>query len=189
MKKIFYIIIFSIFFKVLFIGFAFASSVSKMVKDGNSLYSEAKYEEALKKYEEAQEKLPDSDIINFNKGTLYYKKGDYEKAVDQFTKVLVTEDPKIESKVNYNLGNSKYKKGQITEREDLEGALNVYKEALEYYKRAIDLEEGEQDFKFNYEFLDKKIKVLEEKLKQQKEEKKDKDKDKDKEEEEDKEEK
>ena len=56
--------------------------VSRDVNKGNEFYQKNRYEDALKRYEKARDKAPDSDIINYNLGTTQYKLGDYKKAED-----------------------------------------------------------------------------------------------------------
>ncbi len=166
MRRILCIII---FVAVLFYGMPsiLAASIIKDVGEGNRLYKDEKYDEALRKYNEAQAESPDSDIVNFNVGTTLYRKEDYQKAVDSLTKSLVTKDSQLESMANYNIGNSRVRQGSAKENTDSSRAINLYKEALNYYKRAIDLDEKDEDAKFNYEFVEKKIKELMEKQQQQ----------------------
>ncbi len=147
----------------------FAESAAKAVRKGNQLYKEKKYDEAIKNYNEAQITMPDSEVVNFDTGAALYKKGDYEKAMDSFIKGLTTEDPALESKANYNIGNSKYRQAELKENTELEVAIALCREALDYYKRAIELNEKDKDAKYNHEFVEKKLKTLLEKQKQSKE--------------------
>jgi len=146
---------------------AFAASVSSAVGRGNILYQEEKFDEALEEYNEAQAILPDSDIINYNIGVARYKKGDYQGAIEAFIKAFTTDDVELEAKVNYNIGNSKYKQGELKETTDLKDAISIYKETLDYYKRSIEISEKDNDAKFNHEFIERKIEILMDKLKQQ----------------------
>jgi len=146
---------------------AFAASASGAVGRGNRFYKKEKFEEALKEYEKAREVLPNSDIVNFNAGAGYYKNGDYQNASDLFTKSLLTDNPGIEAKASYNIGNSKYKQAEQIESVNLETAVALLKESLEYYQKAIELNDKDEDAKTNYEFVKKKIELLQEKLKQQ----------------------
>lgn len=144
------------------------------VKKGNKLYEEKNYDEAIKNYSASQADQPDSDIINFNIGTALFKKGDFQEAIESFTKALLTEKNDVEAMANYNIGNSKFKLGQLKESSDLSDSVSLLREALDYYKRAIELDRKEKDAKFNHEYVEKKLKVLLDKLKQQEEKEKDK---------------
>jgi len=174
------------FFCLLFLTTTtFAVSREREVKRGNTLYAKEEYDEALEKYNNALAESPDSDVINFDIGAAYYKKEDYGNAEDTFTRSLATEDKKLEAKANYNIGNTKYRQANLKENTDFQGAVRGYRQSLDYYKRAIELDETDEDAKFNYEFTEKKIKMLLENQqkdkKEKKEEKKEKDKKKDKE--------
>ena len=147
----------------------FAASAGKSVKQGNQLYHKGKFDEALKYYNEAEVDMPDSDVVNFDIGTAFYQKGDYEKAIEAFSKASLSDNPDTEEKAAYNIGNSKFRLGKLKENTDLASAVNLYREALEYYKRAIELNQDNTNAKYNHEFVEKELKVLLDKLKQQQE--------------------
>lgn len=148
---------------------ASASVVEKVVKEGNRFYRRKKYDQALKKYHEALIESPDSAVINFNQGAALYKKGDYEQAAGSFTRALTSDDPRLEARANFNLGNSKYKQGKLKENTDLAAAVNLMRESLDYYKRAIELNEKDIEAKHNHEFVERELKILLDRLKQQQE--------------------
>ncbi len=155
---------------------ASAASVIKDVDEGNLLYNDKKYEDAIEKYRRALEARPDSNVIFFNLGNGYYKKGNYKNATESFDKVLSSESKEptqdIEAKTNYNIGNSIYRKGENLELMKPEKALSFYSRTLECYKRAMDLDPEDEDAKFNYEFVAKKMQSLSNKMKQEKKEEK-----------------
>lgn len=144
-----------------------ASSAADEIKEGNRLYKEKKYDKAIEQYTAAKEISPDSDIANFNLGAALYKKGQYGESIDAFTKALNTEDQKIESDAIYNIANAKYRLGGVTADKDLNSAVNLYRESLDYYKRAIELDENNKDAKYNHELVERELKVLLDKLKNQ----------------------
>jgi len=143
------------------------TSAKKNVKEANRLYKQGKLDEALQKYNDASVSLPDSDIVNFNMGTALYKKEDYQKAIDSFTKALTSDDKKLEADALYNLGNCKYKLGKLKENTDLSTTVALLRESLDYYKRAVEIDQKNTDARFNYEFVERELKVLLDKLKQQ----------------------
>jgi Ca-activated chloride channel family protein len=156
----------------LFPAHCYAASPQQNLNVANKLYHQGKLDKALERYNEASVSLPDSDIINFNMGAALYKKEDYQKAADAFTKALTSQDHKIEADALYNLGNCKYKLGKLKENTDLSSAVNLMRESLDYYKRAVELDQQNKDARFNHEFVEKELKVLLDKLKQQKEKEK-----------------
>lgn len=143
------------------------SSAKKSVKEANSLYRKGRLDEALAKYNDANVSLPDSDIVHFNMGAALYKKEDYQKAIEAFAKALTSEDKKIEADALYNLGNCKYKLGRLKENTDLSEAVSLLRESLDYYKRAVEIDQKNTDGRFNHEFVERELKILLDKLKQQ----------------------
>lgn len=135
------------------------ADAAKLTKQANRLYKEEKYAEALEKYKEAGNLKPDSDIIHFDAGAAFYKTGDYKNAVGSLTKALSTEGEDLEAKATYNIGNSKYR-------------LGLLEESLDYYKRAIELDALDEDAKFNYEFVKKKLEEKQDQEKQKEQEQK-----------------
>jgi Ca-activated chloride channel family protein len=138
-----------------------------VVNNANKLYNEGKYDEALRGYNVAEEMSPESDVVSFNKGAALYKKYGFKEALKSFSKVLSKHNPGLESKATYNIGNAKYKLGKAVSGEKREDATNLYKEDLDYYKRTIELDQEDQDAKFNYEFVERELKALEEKKEEQ----------------------
>ena len=145
----------------------FAGSAQRSVKKGNSFYQKGKYDEALKYYNEAALDEPDSEVVNFNIGTALYRKQDYERAIETFNKALLSDNPDIEQKAAYNIGNCKFRLGKLKENTDIAAAVNFYRQALDYYKRAIELNQDNADAKYNHEFVERELKILLDKLKQQ----------------------
>jgi Ca-activated chloride channel family protein len=145
----------------------FAASPEQSVKEGNSLYKQEKYDEAVQKFQEAKDQDSDSDIANFNLGAALFKKGDFKESIDAFTQSLNTESSGLEADATYNIANAKYALGSELLNSDLNGAAALYRESLDYYKRAIDLNESNSDAKFNHELVEKELKVLLDQIKNQ----------------------
>jgi Ca-activated chloride channel family protein len=148
-------------------AFGYAATPGQQINAANKFYRQEKFDEALQKYNEANTTLPDSDIINFNIGAALYKKGDYLKAQDAFTKALISANKKLEADALYNIANCKYKSGKLKENTDLSVAVGLMRESLDYYKRAIELDQKNEDARFNHEFVERELKILMDKLKQQ----------------------
>ena len=149
---IFMLLIFSI------LSIAWFNPKAEKIKTGNRLYIEGKYDEAMQQYTDVLIELPESPVVHYNVGASAYKKEDYGGAVKAYTKSLSTDNPALEEKGHYAIGNCKYKQGEGKESSDVTGAIQHYREALEYYKRAIDINSMNMDAKFNYEVVQRKIK-------------------------------
>lgn len=137
------------------------------IKTGNRLYKEGKYDEAMERFTDVLIDMPQSPYVHHNLGASAYKKGDYEGAVEAYAKSLSTDNPALEEKGYYAIGNCKYRQGNRKESTDVTGAIKLYREALDAYKRAIDLNSKNMDAKFNYEVVQRKIKELQDQQQQQ----------------------
>ena len=147
----------------------------KEVKKGNLLYNNGEFNEALKQYEEAILKDPDSDVVNFNIGAALYKTEDYKAAMRHFERSLVTEEKTLEAIADYNLGNAEYKYGISKETENVEEAIGLLKRSLGHYEKAIALNSDDEDAKFNYDFVKEELeRLLKKKEKEEKEKKEEK---------------
>ena len=145
----------------------------KNIKQGNRLYQQEKFDDALEEYRKAEVSLPDSEIVKFDVAAALYKIKDYEKAIAAYNKVLLSDDLTLEEKAAYNIGNSNYRLGELNKDTDLPSAIDSYKQAIGYYERAIELNPDSMDAKYNYEFVKKELEVLLEKLEQQSQKEKD----------------
>ena len=159
-KSIIILLIFSI------VSIAWFNPKADKIKTGNRLYKEGKYDEAMEHYTDVLIDLPQSPYVHYNVGASAYKKGDYENAVEAYTKCVSTENPALEEKSYYSIGNCTYKQGERKESTDVTEAIKLYREALDAYKRAIDLNSKNMDAKFNYEVVQRKIKELQDQQRQ-----------------------
>ena len=139
------------------------------IADANHLFKQGKYDEAIGKYGEALVNDPDSPLLNFNIGDANYKAGKYTDAINSFARVQAgDDDPKRSAKTAYNVGNAQYRLAAAAEAEKPEEALKAYAGALVAYRRALGADPTDQDAKFNYEFVSKKLDDLKKKLEEQK---------------------
>ena len=138
------------------------------MKAGNRSYKKELYDESVTKYTEALIDLPNSSYIHFNIGNAAYKKENYEEAIKSYAKAAsLAADAMLESKAYYNLGNCKYRQGKLKENTNLGESISLYREALDYYKQALDNNTENTNAKYNHEFVERKIKELLDKQKQQ----------------------
>ncbi|MBN1410281.1 MAG: tetratricopeptide repeat protein [Spirochaetales bacterium] len=159
-----------LFFLLLNFGFAYAMGAGEDINKGNSAYTEGQYKDALDYYEKSESTLPESPYVYFDKGTAYYKLGDYEKAKEAFEKAAVkTKDRKLETLANYNLGNCQFQEGQRQKDSDLKKAVESFRNSIKFYQAALDRDKDFRDAAHNIEVTRLIVKDLLDKLKKQQE--------------------
>jgi Ca-activated chloride channel family protein len=128
-------------------------SLRAKIHEGNALYHEGLYDDALEVYNEAQIDAPESPELHFNIGNVGYRKEDHENAIETYRKSFSTDAIRLESRANYNIGNATYRLGEKAGND-----VAMWRAAIEHYRKAIELDPTGQDAKFNLEFVEKKIK-------------------------------
>lgn len=129
---------------ILLVSLAFAAplfaSTAGSVRAGNRHYKKGRYDKALEKYREAEISSPNSPAVHFNIGSALYKTDDYEASKAEFRRALASPDPRVRSAAYYNLGNAAFRADKADE-------------ALEHYKKALELNPGDMDAKYNIEYI------------------------------------
>lgn len=113
-------------------------------EEGNQLFNQEKYSEAVPKFEEFLAKNPTIYQVNINIGNCYREMGEYEKAIEAYNKVL---DKVMEEKGSYEGDDSSARAlASIGETYVKQGD---YSKANEYLKQAIDLLPNDETLAFN----------------------------------------
>ncbi len=136
------------------IGWIWGDSLAKKNKDAIELYNEGEIDEALSKWQDAQTESPEKKELHYNIGGALHKKKEYEDAYREYVKSLPLKDTDIRTKAYYNMGNTNYRMGKLTE-------------AIKNYEDTLEINPDDEDAKHNIEFVRKKLE--EEKEKQKKE--------------------
>jgi Ca-activated chloride channel homolog len=144
-----------------------AASQARDVKNGNVLYKKGDYAASIEKYNQALKKAPESDIINFDLGTAYYKNGDYGKTIAPLQKSLLADDVKFKQNAYYNLGNAFYKFGLTQEKGNVNAAISSLEQSLAQYESALKIAPKDEDAKFNYDIVKKELERLKQKKQEQ----------------------
>ena len=139
------------------------------IREGNRLYQDGNYDGALDKYVNAQIDSPEIPQLDFNIADVQYKRGKHSEAAQLFEKVIKSDDIGMKTKSSFNLGNTLYRQGKMKE------ALEYYKKTVDYINEAVptpsELDALKNDAKYNYEYVEKKMK--EQQQKQQNQDQKD----------------
>ena len=126
-------------------------SPHSLVKKGNRLAEEKKYQSAVESYRKAEIARPKEPVVRYNLGTTLYQLDQYRDAEKELEEALnQAKDPQIKAQALYNYGNTKYRLGD-------------FEKAIEAYKKVLDLNPKDQDAKYNLEFLQKKKSAFEKK--------------------------
>jgi len=165
MKKILKILIF--IFVALLCVTAEGKAQTSAVRKGNQFYEDGNFAASEKKYKQALEREPESEIINFNLGTALYKQKDFENTIRHFQKALLSEQEDLKQKVYYNLGNTFYQAGIQQEDNKIHNAIAFLENSLKQYEQAFDINREDEDTQYNYEYVKKELERLKEKQKQQ----------------------
>ncbi len=115
-----------------------------LFKEGIDLYDQEKYAEAALKFEEFIEKNPTVYQVNLNIGRCYLEIGEYDKAIEAFTKILEIAKEEEES-IKNNEGTARALAG-IGETYFKQGNLE---KASEYFRQAIDIFPDDETQAFN----------------------------------------
>ena len=118
------------------------------MREGNALYRSGQYEAALREYEAAARELPDSSVIEFNRGNALFKNRDQEQALDRYLAALATDDPALASRAKYNIGVIKYRQA-LAAAQKYEDALTLAQAAIGYFRDSLRLDPGHADARYN----------------------------------------
>lgn len=139
-------------------GLILTEELKKGLEDGNNLFSEGKYKEAISVFNDLLQKFPDAYIIHLNVGNCYFKMEDYVKAEESYRKVLEKDPENVNAIIG--VGNCLLNRGKKDEAlnwyrkiefEKIQDEIVLYnlgnsfyensqfEEAVKYYKKAIEL--------------------------------------------------
>ena len=117
-----------------------ADSPADLVVKGNTAYFSGDYDKALSIYIEASINAPESPHLYFNRGAVFYQKGDYSAASEAFEKAArKSKDVLLEAMSNYNLGNCTYREAGRHKESDPNRFLDACIISIQYYQEALQL--------------------------------------------------
>ena len=120
------------------LGWTWGDPLARHTNTGNKLYLEERYDEALKRYTDAQVQDPDSPALHFNIGDVLYKQEAFDRAAEEFKRSRSGTDVELKASGSYNLGNAYFRQQE-------------FGPAIEAYKESLRLNPYDEDAKYNLE--------------------------------------
>jgi Ca-activated chloride channel family protein len=148
--------------------FAGLAGTQASPQSAEQAYLNGDFAKSQQDYAAIAAKEPAKAELQFNTGSAAYKATDYAQAASGFEKSLKTEQVPLQQEAYYNLGNTKYRLGQKTEKENPQDTIKTWEEAVKSYDAALQIKASDPDAKHNRDFVQRKI----DQLKKQEEQKK-----------------
>ena len=123
-------------------------------------YAGAEFDQAAAEFETLARESGDPRW-EFNLGAALYRAGRFDEAAGAFERALRGEDPELEQKSFYDLGNAHYRRGESMETSAREQTMAAWKQAIAAYEEALALDDGDEDARFNRDLVLRKLEELE----------------------------
>jgi Ca-activated chloride channel family protein len=128
---------------------------------GLDAYRNDNYTEAYQQFEKTLKEHPDThaaDRIEFDAGAAAYKLGNYNQALEWFSRSLLSKDKSLQEKSHYNIGRTLEERADRTDTN--EKALGELRNAQSHYEEALKLDPNDERAKANLEEVKQKIERL-----------------------------
>ncbi len=144
------------------------ASARDAVRQGNQLYADGQYSEAINKYNEAEIEQPAAVEPKFNKANSYYRLDDLGRAIDLYRQVAAeSKDMTLVSKAKYNLGNSFFQRGAKQRDSNLQKALEDMETSITCWRGVLEIDPQNEKAARNIEVARLTIKDILDQIKQQ----------------------
>jgi Ca-activated chloride channel family protein len=137
---------------------ACAFLLTSKAPDAEKSYKKGEYAEAAKGFLEASILGPEDESLKFNLADSYYKMKNYDEAEKIFRGTTNAGDSQLAQKSFYNMGNTLYRGGKLAE-------------AIDAYKKALELDPKDEDARYNLEFVKREMKRQQDESKKNKQNK------------------
>ena len=144
---------------VLLLAGIFAPAGARAKNAGVEAYERADYQGAAEVFTKQLARMPESEALHFNKGATAYKQRDYGQALEAFAKAVTSPNPQLRAAAEYNLGNTLYQRG--AGQKDKAPKIKEWKNALQHYDQALQVQPGHQEAKYNRDLVQRLIDELE----------------------------
>jgi len=148
-------------------------SVREMLRQGNRLYGDRQFADAVNNYNDALVEQPQAVEPKFNKANSYYRLDDLAEAMDLYQQVAAdSKDMSLVARAKYNLGNCYFRRGAKQRDSNLQKALEDMETSIATWRQVLDLDPQNQKAARNIEVARLTIKDILDQMKKQQEEQK-----------------
>lgn len=148
-----------------------AASVRGLVNEGNKAFRSEAYAEAVRSYDQALEKDPDSPYASLNRANALYKSGQFAEAAEGYSQTvrrsLERGLPQLEATGLHNLGNALYRQAEQVAPTNPRKAIEFLAPAARAYLDALRSDAGRSDSAHNLEVTRRLIQQLRDQAQQQ----------------------
>ena len=154
------------------------AAVRETLRQGNRLYGDQQYAEAVNKYNDVLVEQPQAVEPKFNKANSYFRLDDLSAAMDLYQQAAAeSKDMTLVAKAKYNLGNCFFQRGTKQRDSDLKKAVEDMETSIANWRQVLDLDPQNQKAAKNIEVARLTIKdILDQMKKQEQDQKNQKDK-------------
>ncbi len=148
------------------------ASPRTLIEQGNALYADGRYAEALETYDQAAETADAGDVADLlhNRAATYFKLGQIDDARELWARARPLVDSGFEARARYNLGNCDYADALAATQEqqpDPQKTMNLLNQAAEQYRAALGLDPTLDDARANLELAHILRRQIEEQMQNQ----------------------
>jgi Ca-activated chloride channel family protein len=155
------------------LSLAGAGSAREALQQGDRLYGDKQFAEAVNKYNEALVEQPQAMEPKFNKANSYYRLDDLSEAIDLYQQVAAeSKDMSLVAKAKYNLGNCYFQRGAKQRDSDLQKALEDMQTSIAQWRQVLDLDPQNKKAARNIEVARLTIKDILDQIKKQQDQQK-----------------
>jgi Ca-activated chloride channel homolog len=139
---------------------------SAVVREGLKLYSQEKYDEAQQKFSSAVDQLDEDNsqaiaIAAFDSACAFHRKGEFEKARENYLRAGLSQDRVLATTSHFNLGNlsaeqartAAGEKPELLAAEKRQGVLDQLKLAVDAYRHCLELQPHHSPSRRNLELV------------------------------------
>ena len=127
-------------------------------------YKAGNYTNALIEYEKLAAVHTNDLRLVFNAGAAAYQATNFDKAFADFNLVTLSPDIKLQEQAYYNMGNTKYRMGELKfepNTDSLDAMKASWEEATNLYGHAVNLDKNDGDATNNLAFVERQIILIE----------------------------